>query len=48
MNEQRCLYVMLRAPAERLEDLLMDHVAPVVAEFRTAPELDTAKVRRRG
>ena len=41
MNDQRCLYVMLRAPADRLEDLLMGHVAEVVAEVRDRPELDS-------
>src|SRR5215831_20584669 len=41
MNDQRCLYVMLRAPKDRLEDLLMEHVAPVVAEIRDRSELDS-------
>ena len=41
MTDQRCLYVMLHTPRERVEDLLMEHVAPVVAEIRDAPELDS-------
>jgi thiopeptide-type bacteriocin biosynthesis protein len=41
MTDQQCLYVMLHAPRERLEDLLMQHLAPVVDEIRTAPELDS-------
>ena len=41
MTDQRCLYAMLHAPRERLEDLLMEQVAPVVAEIRNSPELDS-------
>jgi class I lanthipeptide synthase len=41
MTDQRCLYAMLLAPHERVEDLLMEHVAPVVDEIRDAPELDS-------
>jgi len=33
MTDQRCLYTILRAPRERLEDLLMEHVAPVVGDL---------------
>jgi len=41
MSDQRCFYTILRAPHERLEALLMDHVAPIVDEIRDAPELDS-------
>ena len=41
MSEQRCLYTILRAPHERLEGLLLEHVAPVVQEIRDAPDLDS-------
>src|SRR5436190_4520618 len=41
MTDQRCLYTILRAPHERLEAVLMEHVAPVVGEIREAPQLDS-------
>ncbi len=41
MADQRCLYAILRTPRERIEDLLMERVAPVVEEIRDAPELDS-------
>lgn len=41
MPDERCLYTILRAPHERLEDLLMQHVAPVVHRIRDAPELES-------
>ena len=41
MADQRCLYTILRAPHERLEDLLMQYVAPVIDRIRDAPELDS-------
>lgn len=41
MSDPRCFYTILRAPHERLEDLLVEHVMPVVRDVRTAPELDS-------
>ncbi len=41
MSDQRCLYAMLHTPRERIEDVLMEHVAPIVEEIRNAPELDS-------
>jgi len=41
MSDPRCFYTILRAPHERLEPLLLDDVAPVVAAIREAPELDS-------
>jgi len=41
MTDQRCFYVLLHAPHERLEDLLMEQVAPVVEEIRDAAPLDS-------
>jgi len=41
MTDPRCVYAILRAPHERIEELLMQHVAPLVDEVRDAPELDS-------
>jgi len=41
MSDQRCLYAMLHTPRERIEDVLMEHVAPIAQEIRNAPELDS-------
>jgi len=41
MSDPRCFYTILRAPHERLESLLLDHVAPVVQSIREAPEIDS-------
>lgn len=41
MTDQRCLYTILRTPHERIEPLLMEHVAPVIDGIRATPELDS-------
>ena len=41
MSDPRCFYTILRAPHERLEDLLVRHLMPVVRDIRDAPELDS-------
>lgn len=41
MSDPRCFYTILRAPRERLENLLVDHVMPVVRDVRDAPGIDS-------
>ncbi len=41
MTEQRCLYAVLFAPRERIDDLLMEEIAPEVEAIRSAPDLDS-------
>ena len=41
MSDPRCFYTILRAPHETLEDLLVEHVLPVVRDVRHAPALDS-------
>jgi len=40
-SEQSCLYSILYAPRERLEPLLIHTVAPLAAEIRDHPDLDS-------
>ena len=41
MSDPRCVYMILRAPHERLEGLLADHLLPVVCDVRDAREIDS-------
>lgn len=41
MNGPRCLYALIHAPQERLEDLLCDGLGALVGDLRGAPGLDS-------
>jgi thiopeptide-type bacteriocin biosynthesis protein len=40
-EEQSCLYSLLYAPRERLEEILTSFVSPIAAEIREHPDLDS-------
>jgi lantibiotic biosynthesis protein len=41
MNDQLCLYTLVRAPRERHEEVLHELVTPVARQVRDSPELDS-------
>jgi hypothetical protein len=41
MDSPACLYVLILAPHERIEPLLLDEIAPIVREILGRPELDS-------